>query len=94
MKVENLTKHICDVCGKIEYTKKDQTSPMQEIRLPMKYYDETGRQHGLTNQRVDICSECFKVLESDLSKHYDMWVIVYCGVEIKRRLTEKGGVQE
>ena len=94
MKVENLTKHICDVCGKIEYAKKDETSPMQEIRLPMKYYDETGRQHGLTNQRIDICSECFKVLEKDLSKHYDMCCIAYGGVEIKRLPTEKGGEQE
>lgn len=91
MKVENLTKHICDVCGKIEYAKKDESSPMQEIRLPMKYYDETGRNQGLTNQRIDICSECFKVLESDLSKHYDMAYVAYSGVEIKRHPTKKGG---
>lgn len=89
MKVENLTKHICDVCGKIEYAKKDERSPMQEIRLPMKYYDEAGRNHGLTNQRIDICSECFKVLASDLSKHYDMCCVAYSGVEIKRHSTEK-----
>ena len=94
MKVENLTKHICDVCGRIEYAKKGESSPMQEIRLPMKYYDETGRNHGLTNQRIDICSECFKVLESDLSKHYDMYCVAYGGVEIKRHTTEKGSEQE
>ena len=28
MKVENLTKYICDVCGKIEYAKKDESSPI------------------------------------------------------------------
>lgn len=94
MTVENFTKHICDVCGKIEYTKKDEASPMQEIRLPMKYYDEIGRNHGLINQSIDICSECFKVLESDLSKHYDMSCVAYSGVEIKRHPTEKGGVEE
>ena len=91
MKTENLTKYTCDVCGKSEYVKKDDYSSIQEIRLPMKYYDETGRQNGLTNQKVDICSECFKVLESDLSKHYDMCLIAYCGVEIKRHQTEEGG---
>ena len=91
MKVENLTKHICDVCGKIEYVKKDENSPMQEIRLPMKYYDEAGRNHGLTNQRIDICSECFETLENDLSNYYDMCCIAYGGVEIKRYPTEKGG---
>lgn len=94
MKVENLTKYICDVCGKIEYAKKDKSSPMQEIRLPMKYYDETGRNQGLTNQRIDICSECFKALESDLSKHYYMSYCAYIGVEIKRHPTEKGSEQE
>ena len=94
MKIENLTKYTCDVCGKSEYVKKEACSPMQEIRLPMKYYDETGRQHGLTNQKVDICSECFKTLESDLSKHYDMRFIAYGGVEIKRHSTEKEGEQK
>lgn len=94
MKVENLTKHICDMCGKTEYSKKSENSPMQEIRLPMKYYDERGRLHGLTNQSVDICSECFEVLESDLSKHYDMKFVAYIGVEIKRYPTEKGGAEE
>jgi hypothetical protein len=81
------------VCGKIEYAQKYEDSPMHEIILPMKYYDETGRQHGLTRQEVDICSECFKVLEGELSKHYDMCRIAYGGYEIKRRPTEKGGEQ-
>lgn len=91
MKIENLTKYTCDVCGKSEYANKSESSPMQEICLPMKYYDETGRQHGLTNQKIDICSECFKTMERDLSDHYDMCLIAYSGVEIKRRSTEKGG---
>ena len=91
MKEENLIKYTCDVCGKNEYVKKGESSPTQEIRLPMKYYDETGRQHGLTNQRVDICSECFEALADDLSKHYDMRFVAYGGVEIKRKATEKGG---
>ena len=91
MKVENLTKYTCDVCGKTECVPSKESYLMQEIRLPMKYYDETGRQHGLTNQRIDICSECFKTLESDLSKHYDMCLIAYGGVQIKRYPTEKGG---
>lgn len=90
MKEENLTKYTCEICGKIEYAKKNESSSMQEIRLPMKYYDETGRQHGLINQKIDICSECFAVLESDLSKHYTMRSVAYYGVDIKRRSTEKG----
>ena len=94
MKVENLTKYICDVCGKIKYAKKDESSPMNEISLPMKYYDETGRNQGLTNQRIDICSECFKALESDLSKHYYMSYCAYVGVEIKRHPIDKGGEQK
>lgn len=90
MKAENLTRYICDICGKTEYARKDERPQMQEIRLPMKYYDETGRQHGLTNQRIDICPACFKTLESDLSEHYFMSSIAYVGVEIKRH-DEKGG---
>ena len=62
--------------------------------MPMKYYDVTGRNQGLTNHKIDICSECFKVLESDLSKHYDMSCDAYSGVKIKRHPTEKGGEEE
>jgi hypothetical protein len=94
MKLDNLTKYTCDVCGKTEYVSAKEPSPMQEIRLPMKYYDETGRAQRLSNQRVDMCSNCFEALEKDLSKHYDMRCIAYIGVEIKRLPTEKGGVQE
>ena len=92
MKSENLTKYTCDVCGKSEYVPSKESSPMQEIRLPMKYYDETGRQHGLTNERVDMCSACFCALERDLSEKYDMCSISFGGVRIKRHPTEKGGV--
>lgn len=91
MKEENLIKYTCDVCGKVECVPKKDISPMRDVRLPMKYYDETGRQHGLTNQWVDVCSECFKALADDLSKHYDMRCVAYGGVEIKRKATEKGG---
>lgn len=91
MKVENLTIYTCDVCGKIGCVSAKESSPMREICLPMKYYDETGRQQGLTNQRIDICSECFKVLENDLSKTYDMCCTAYVGVQIKRHPIEKGG---
>lgn len=94
MKVENLTKYTCDVCGKVAWEPTNESSPMQEIRLPMKYYDKTGRRQGLTNQRIDICSECFSVLESDLSKHYDMCFVAYRGVEIKRHPTEEGGADD
>lgn len=89
MKVENLTKYTCDVCGKSECVTKGERSPMQELRLPMKYYDEKGRQQGLTNQRIDICSDCFKTLENYLSKGYDMKIFAYVGVSIKRKEGEQ-----
>lgn len=91
MKIENLTKYICDICGKSECAKKDAAPPMQEIRLPMKYYDEAGGRHELTNQRADVCSECFFVLACDLSERYNMRFIANHGVEIDRYPTEKGG---
>lgn len=89
MTIFDLVKYTCDVCGKSEYASKGESAPMQEIRLPMKYYDETGRQHGLTNQRIDICSECFEELESYLSKAYDMQMIAYSGVSIERKVGEQ-----
>ena len=91
MKEENLIKYTCDVCGKNEYVKKGESSPTKEILLPMKYYDETGRQCGLTLQYVDVCPECLKLLVDDLLKHYDMRCVAYFGVEIKRHTSEKGG---
>lgn len=84
-KTENLIKYTCDICGKNEYAKKDDARPMQEYRLPMKYYDETGRQHGLTNQKIDLCSECLRELEHNLSKHYEMSCVAYLGVKIERK---------
>lgn len=89
MKTENITKYVCDVCKKIEYVSGKESSPMQEIRLPMKYYDECGRQHGLTNQKIDICHECFAALERDLSQHYEMSCIAYGGAEIERRSNDE-----
>ena len=96
MKTENLTKYTCDACGISEYVDKKESSPMQEYRLPMKYYDESGRNHGLTNASVDLCSKCAHELEHHLSKHYDIYSMAYAGVTMTRRersLTEapKGG---
>ena len=88
MKKENLTEYTCDVCGKSVYVNKDDARPMQEYRLPMKYYTETGKESGFTNSTVDLCSECARELESILSKYYDIRCVAYCGVEMKRRDTE------
>ena len=85
---------MCGARGRLKHVKKEESSPMQEIRLPMKYYDETGKNQGLTNQRIDICFECFKALESALSTHYYMSYCAYVGVEIKRHPTEKGGGEQ
>lgn len=85
MKTENLTKYTCDACGKSEYVDKKDSSPMQEYRLPMKYFDESGRQHGLTNEKVDLCSECAHELELNLFKHYDIYSMAYVGVTMVKR---------
>ncbi len=85
MKTENLTKYTCDACGKSEYVDKKDSSPMQEYRLPMKYFDESGRQYGLTNARVDLCSDCAHELEQNLFKHYDIYSMAYAGVTMTRR---------
>ena len=85
MKTEQLTKYTCDACGYYEFVGKDDPRPMQEYRLPMKYYAENGRQLGLTNQKVDLCSACLAELEQILSKHYDICSIAYEGVRMKRR---------
>lgn len=85
MKTENLTRYTCDCCGKCEYADKSESSPMQQYRLPMKYYDETGRKNGLTNQSVDLCSDCLCELERILSVHYNMYCQAYVGTTMKRR---------
>lgn len=89
MKTENLTRYTCDLCKKNEYVNKDDAKPMQEYRLPMRYYNEYGTQHGLTNQRVDLCSDCLRELERVLSEHYDMCFIAYEGVRMNRRATDE-----
>lgn len=91
MKVENLTKHICDICGKIEYLDKGKKSPLCAVYLPMKIYDETGRQRGISAKGIDICPECLRTLENDLSQHYVMSFVSFVGVEIKRHPTERAG---
>ena len=88
MKTDNLTRYTCDCCGKCEYTTKDQTSPMEQYRLPMRYYDETGRNRGLTNQSVDLCDDCSRELERILLPSYDMYVQAYAGVTMKLRPCE------
>jgi hypothetical protein len=85
MKTDNLTRYTCDCCGKCEYAPKGETAPMQQYRLPMKYYDETGRNHGLTNQSVDLCSDCLRELEQVLSEHYDIYCQAYVGVKMVKR---------
>lgn len=88
MKTENLTKYTCDSCGTSEYVTKDSPNPMQEYRLPMKYYSETGRHQGFTNQKVDLCSKCAHELEHILSLHYDIFSQAYMGVKMERRENE------
>jgi hypothetical protein len=85
MKTENITKYVCDCCGKYEYVGAKDPSPLQQYRLPMKYYTETGKDCGLTNQSVDLCSDCLRDLATILSKHYELYCIAYSGVEMKRR---------
>jgi hypothetical protein len=89
MKVENLTKYTCDACGRYELVGKNESNPMQEYRLPMKYYAENGKQCGLTNSKVDLCSDCAKKLEKILSKHYDICFIAYEGVRMNRRADDE-----
>ena len=85
MKIENLTQCVCDICGKSVLIGKNQSDPMCTLRLPMKYFSETGRPQGLTNQEVDVCSDCWAELERNLSVHYDMICIPYDGFRIERR---------
>lgn len=89
-RIDDITKYTCDICGKIECVKKGDEPPMQYYVLPMKYYSETGRECGLTKQGVDLCSECARNLEHDLSQYYDMCVVAYAGVRMERRLVNAG----
>ena len=89
MKTENIVKYVCDCCGKVEYVNAKDGSPLQQYRLPMKYYSETGRDMGLTNQEVDLCRDCLRDLEDVLSKHYELRCVAYYGVEMKRRKTNE-----
>ena len=80
---------LCDCCGKCEYAPKGESAPMQQYKLPMKYYDETGRKHGLTNQSIDLCSDCLRELEQVLSEHYDIYCQAYVGVKMVKREPKK-----
>lgn len=84
MKVENLTQCICDICGKSQFIGKNDINPLNTYRLPMKYYTETGKCQGLSNQAIDLCADCAAELERNLSEHYDMCCIAYEGVHIER----------
>lgn len=84
MKTENLTKYMCDCCGKTEYTTKNETSLIQQFRLPMKYCSETGKDMGYTNQAVDLCSNCLRELALNLTKHYRLYCVAYGGVTMER----------
>ena len=85
MKTENITKYMCDCCGKTEYIPTKETSPMQQYRLPMRYITETGRDAGYTNQCVDLCKDCLRDLASTISQHYELYSVAYGGVVMKRR---------
>ncbi len=89
MKTENLTKYVCDCCGKEEYVNVKETSPFQQYRLPMKYYTATGRDCGLTNQSVDLCLNCLKDLACVLSTHYELHSVAYGGIVMKRRTDDE-----
>ena len=85
MKTDNLVRYTCDVCKKEEYVNEGQSAPMERYRLPMKYYSETGREQGLTNQAVDLCRKCARGLVNALLNHYDMRSIAYVGVQIEKK---------
>ena len=89
MKTENIVKYVCDCCGKVEFVNAKDGSPLQEYRLPMKYYSETGRDMGLTNQSVDLCRGCLRELADVLYKNYELWCVAYGGLTMKRRKTDE-----
>lgn len=89
MIVKNLVRYTCDMCGKEEYANEGESATMEKYRLPMKYYSETGKDQGLTNQQVDLCRKCTRELVNALLDHYDMCCIAYEGVQIRKKGGER-----
>ena len=74
----------CDVCKKSFDVKKEEKSPLKELRLPMTYFSDTGSV-GITTEKIDVCDNCLVQMKDDLCEHYEMSVVAWGGTSIKRK---------
>ncbi len=91
MKTENFTRCTCDCCGKTDYASQSKPSLMQQFQLPMKCYSGKGEYIGDTSQEVDLCANCLRELELNLTKHYTLYCTDYGGVTMERRVDDGKG---
>lgn len=88
MKTE-IIRHTCDACKKdIDVKKEDLKNPLRELVLPMKHYGEMGFYQKIITDKIEVCEDCLKQIESDLSHYYDMSSVDYMGVQMKRKVVE------
>lgn len=81
----NIIRCTCDICKTNFDIKDNEEIPLEKLRLPMKYYGESGGFISYITERIDVCEECLKQLEEDLSKHYDLSSAIYRGVRISKK---------
>lgn len=79
MKTEiHKTIYSCDCCKKEVKSKED----LCECVIPMRYYDEYGRQHELINGDIELCEDCLKKLNDVIRKHFHEFnYVFYQGVK-------------
>lgn len=83
-----IVRSVCDICGSTHDTEAGayaKSKPTEQIALPMRKFDETGKFLSLGISTIDVCESCLATLEEELSKHYDMADFLYMGVNIKHK---------
>lgn len=79
----NEVRGVCDIC-KTEFAAKTPNEiPLNELRLPMRCYDECGRSYGYSAERVDVCKGCMEQVANCLLGNYVMRYLQYHGIEIE-----------
>ena len=82
--IENVIRNTCDFCNKSIEVISDKEKPLHNLRLPVKYYEDSGSYKKVVVESVDVCTDCLKQLCCDLSEFYNASSVLYAGLNITR----------
>lgn len=87
------TKVTCDICGFEKEYKSDcdcgefaDANEFVRLTLPFKCVDEEGRFMQNVPERVEVCTNCFNILASDLRERYNLTCVLNTGEKTVKRL--------